>query len=118
MPLSVKANLVVIVLAATTASLAGAEDLGGDKAMTEAGAIPAKLFEKTRPMVTAGLANEVRGREPIRRPDVGPDRGGGQRCPPGPRQREDKDDQSGGRDHLTEQDPGGGAVVDRDLNRG
>ena len=37
----------------------GTDDLGSHEAGTEAGAIPAKLFENIRPMVMAGLAKLV-----------------------------------------------------------
>ena len=36
-----------------------ADDLGGDEAGTEDGAIPAKVSENIRPMVMAGLAKLV-----------------------------------------------------------
>ena len=52
-----------------------ADELGGDERGTEAGAMPAKVSVKTRPMVTAGLANEVEDGEPVGRADVGADRG-------------------------------------------
>ena len=37
---------------------------------TLTGAMPAKLSLNMRPNTAAGLANEVAGREPVRRPDV------------------------------------------------
>ena len=37
----------------------GADDLHADVSRAEAGAMPAKVSENIRPMVTAGLANDV-----------------------------------------------------------
>ena len=70
---------------------------------TEPGAMPANVSEKTRPTVTAGLANEVRRGEPVGGADVGADGGRGEHAAAGAGQGEDQRDQPGRGDDLAEQ---------------
>jgi hypothetical protein len=72
------------------------------KVGTEAGAMPAKVSEKIRPTLIAGLAKLVAGEE-VGGADVGADRGRSEATPPGSCQREDQQQQAEGRHHLGEQ---------------
>ena len=72
--------------------------------------MPAKVSEKTRPTVTAGLANDVRGGEPVRGADVRADSGGREQPAAGAGQSEDQHDQPGGGDDLTQPQVHPGAV--------
>jgi hypothetical protein len=77
------------------------------------GAIPANVSVKARPIVTAGLANDVEDVNQYAAPDVGTHRGRRDGGVTGPGQREDQQYQSGGRDDLAQRRVAGGNLTRR-----
>ena len=84
---------------------------------TDDGSMPAKESVNARPIVTAGLANEVDEVNQYAAPDVGADRRRSDRCAAGSGEREDQQDQAGGGDDLAQPQVAGGAVLLRPRHR-
>ena len=88
------------------------------KNRADAGAMPAKVSEKIRPIGHRRVRERGGAGEPIRRADVGADRGRGQCGPSGPGQREDQQHQACGGHDLTETVTDGYPVLAGDLHCG